>query len=420
MSAGVLDAGLASMATFVLGLVAARDFNPSLLGAYALFFTAFTLVAVVSAQLVWVPFEARSVVSARADRIGMLGPSLRVGAPVAALSALAIPFVALLADQSVSTTALIDLAATATVCTVLSPAQDHLRRVLHLAGHSGQAAKVSLVQLIVVAVTIVAMLVLDVRLTLVPFGALALANAASLVVGLWIVREDRRAADFDDRPSLSALAATGRWLLLNQLLPAGANFLSSVIVVQMTTAAVLGYAEAARVAGHPVLVFTTGFSAVLNPRSLEAGAFRRRGQAARTARSSNLLTLAFAVGFTAVFGFDWALNPLAYIVPKAYAIAWLTPTVILGNALVALSFPHRAELVAAGRSKVLAGVAGAACVAQVAVAFTAPVTRTFARPLGQVALGLVRYVGQSRARSGLYVRSGGAEGGGEQDREPGP
>jgi hypothetical protein len=74
LPAGLLDAGLASLASFVVGVYAARFLPASELGAYALFFTAFLLAAVVPAQLILTPAEIAAVGVARGERVGLRRP----------------------------------------------------------------------------------------------------------------------------------------------------------------------------------------------------------------------------------------------------------------------------------------------------------------------------------------------------------
>src|SRR3954468_19877053 len=66
---GMVDAGLSSFATFLVGLFAARVFNPSELGAYALCFSAVFLAGIVPGQGYFFPAENLLVGLPQADRL---------------------------------------------------------------------------------------------------------------------------------------------------------------------------------------------------------------------------------------------------------------------------------------------------------------------------------------------------------------
>lgn len=405
LPAGLVDAGFASLATFGIGLLAARQLGPSALGTYALFFTALNLAAVVPTQLVLVPYEVRAVVVNREDRLRILGRSLWFGLGTAFVAALTVPLAGLAVADQVPTRVFTDFALTATACAVVSPVQDHLRRVLHLCGLSWHAAVTSVVQFIIAATAVVAMPALGAPATLVPFGALVLANVVSMVVGLALASGKYRRAMPVLRPGYADLARSGGWLLIYGLLPPGANYLVSVIITALAGAAVLGYSEAGRIVGHPILVFSLGLSTVLGPRSMEAGARGQKRRAHQVSRFSNSLTVLFGLGYVGLFGFTWFLNPLAHLVPNAFQVTGLVAAVGLGNVLVGLSFPQRSELNGAGRERVLAACQTVTCLAQVLVAFSVSVTGVFAKPLAQIVFGAVLWGGQSYARRTLYAKA---------------
>jgi hypothetical protein len=107
---------------------------------------------------------------------------------------------------------------------------------------------------------------------------------------------------------------SGRWLLAIEAITARATFLASVIVSRLDTPQALGYAEAARIVGQPIFVLAVGLSAVLNPRAMEAGAYRDRAAARRQAPRP-----AARRGRTAVrrsHDCPWWGNPLARLVPR--------------------------------------------------------------------------------------------------------
>src|SRR5215210_6370062 len=102
----------------------------------------------------------------------------------------------------------------------------------------------------------------------IPFGALAFANVLSLTFGL--VAAGRMTKPVQSPVSFRSVMRSGRWLLLVGLLPTGSAFLAAVLVSRFSSTETLGYAEAARVLGQPILVLALGISASLGPRSMEA------------------------------------------------------------------------------------------------------------------------------------------------------
>ena len=406
VAAGVADAGLASLATFAVGVYAIRALEPRALGAYALVFTAFTLLAVVPTQLLYVPAETAAASLPRGGRAALLPRTLRAGLPAAALAALALPAWALAAPPGIPRRAALVLTVTAVACTLLSPVQDHLRRMLHVAGRSGAAALASAVQLAVVAFAILAAPRFAVAPAWVPFGALAAANALSLAAGLVLARGDGRADGGAAAVDARALAESGRWLLLASAIAPASAFAASAVAGQLAGAAALGVAEAARVIGHPVLVLATGLSAVLGPRSVRAAAARRKSDARRVAALFRALTLGGGAAYLAAASFAWPLNPFPALVPSAYAVPGLAAAAILAAMANGALFPARSELLGAARAGAIARADAAGAALRVGVAATAGATGAFAVPLGFLALGLVRWAGYRHALRDVYSSSG--------------
>ena len=74
---GLLDAGLSSLATFVMGFYAARYLPPTILGGYALVFSAFMLMTKVPSQLLFKPAEIAAVGFPSTARLQLLPQTLR-------------------------------------------------------------------------------------------------------------------------------------------------------------------------------------------------------------------------------------------------------------------------------------------------------------------------------------------------------
>jgi hypothetical protein len=84
-------------------------------------------------------------------------------------------------------------------------------------------------------------------------------------------------------------------------------------------------------------------------------------------------------------------------------MAGLVAVTVAANVVNGLVFPYRFELLGGRRETALAGSEAAGSLAQCVVALGAGVLHAYARPLGQLAMGVVRWVGFARSRRSLYV-----------------
>lgn len=405
LPAGLLDAGSAALATFGTGVYAARfyDTESGELGVYALFFAIFLVAAIVPFKLVFLPAEVRLLSLPQPQQLGGFRLTLPAGVPVALAGGLIVLLAwipALDADLSL----VVPLAITTVITGVLSPIQDHLRRVMHQAGRSWLAGATSVVQLTVAAAVLTAGVVFDLDKAWIPFGALAAANTVSITAGLLLAHRNAERAPggpFHFRE----LAVSGRWLTGYGLLPVGANFLAASIVAVIAGSDFLGFAEASRVAARPLLVFVTGISAVLNPPSLVAGRDRIRSEGIRLARLARLVVGTSGLLFLLWMGFDWAGNPMAWLVEQAYTVEGLTAVTIIVNIFWGVLFSEESQLIGGGREVDIFKIYAVAAVVEIAVAFTAPVTEAFAVPLSMGAFAVVRWYGYRWSLRRLYAES---------------
>jgi hypothetical protein len=399
---GLADASLASAATFGAALFAARMLTPDGLGAYGLVFAAFLIAAIVPTQLIFVPAEVIAVAQPDGTRMRLLGRTLRLGTPVTLLAALGIALWLVARPDGIGPGITGPLTATAIATAAVSPLQDHVRRMLHLSGASGRAALVSAVQLVVVVGLVGLGWLTGVPEPWVPFGALAGANAASFATGLLIARGPMRGT-----PTVvverGALVDAGRWLTAVGMLPTGAAFLAAAMVAHIAGPDVLGLAEAARIAGQPMIVFTIGISAVLGPQSIQAAQRRDGAAGRRIARQFAALVIGAGAAYTLVFGHAWALNPMALLVPQAFSLTGLAALTVLANTAQGIVFPWRSELLGAARNATLAGVEVVGSIARIAVAGTAAVLGAYAIPAGLLLLAVVRAVMYPRALGRHYA-----------------
>jgi hypothetical protein len=401
--AGVLDAGLASLATFGVGIFAVRYFEPGMLGSYALVFSAFLLTSMVSRELVYVPAEVAAVAYPRPSRLGLLPSTLRLGLVPAAVAAVLVSLWSLAAPSGVPTEVTVALTATAVACTFLSPVQDHLRRMLHIAGESWIAVFVSVLQVVGTGAALAGMLALDVPHAWIPFGALAAANLLSLTVGAALLYRRCSATPTEGvPPSFAELTRTGWYLLLGALLAPGSAFVAAVLVTHLAGAEALGYAEAARVLARPLPVLATGLAAVFRPLSIEAAQKRNLSRARRASSMYLKLFVGCGLLYLILAGGNLPWNPFAALLPTAYVITGLAAATIIGEIVAVIQLPYRYEMLGGGRVKALTRVEAVGATLRCATGATALVTYSFAMALGHLMVALARAVGYRRALREIY------------------
>jgi len=395
LPAGIADAAFASLATFAAGLSAVNMFNDIDRGVYAVFFTAFGLGVVLPWDLILIPAEVNAVSFAVADRMRRARDTLKMGLWASLVGTLAIVAAAFISRSLTDSDVIWGLALTGAVATVLSPLQDHMRRLLHIAELSWKAAAVSGVQFLGVVASLGVMFLLDAPVAVMPFGSLAIANALSLTTGI-ILGDVVHQKPLEEPLRFWTLAKEGRWLLTQAMLPSVAHFAVAAIIAALAGVEALGYTEAARVVAQPVLVFATGLTAVLAPRAMKAAMDRDLEAARHTRRIYMTLMLAGGFLYLIAASNDWVWNPMQYLVPAAYIIPWLVAAKIVSNMTTATMYLDTNELLGAQKAKAMAGIAIVTSPILVLIAFTARSTEAFARPFGLIARDVVQ-VGWYRA-----------------------
>jgi len=420
--AGIIDAGLTSVATFVLGLYAIaawEDADLDTLGIYFLYMTASVMASSVPLQLLFVPAEKVSLEVPRPARIAIFGRIFRLGVPVAVASASLVAFATVVgAGKGLSLSYQAPLLITAGITAVFIPLQSHARRLLHLSGRSWAAAAVSLVQVLAAGTALAVMIQTSIAPTWIPIGSLAIANVVSTAAGaLIILRLSRKldptsaaaAAATSQRVGYRELAPSGRWLVGVGFMSTGNNFLVESAVAIIAGAPALALAGSAKIVAQPILVLAEGLRSVLGPPSMEAARNHDRAAARRVTRTFGLLTATAVVGYSALAGFDWALNPLARLVEKAYEVPLLVVLSIAANGLNGAAFPGRLELIGAAREARIFGAELFANATQLGIAVVAAFAGAsslkagaFARPLAFAGLGLARILAFERALNTYY------------------
>ncbi len=407
--AGLVDQGFASLATFIVGIYGV-GLGAGEAGAWALFFGAFRLATVIPSWLLFVPAEVAALPYARGRRITLMRQSLVLGAGpsllAAPLVALAWVFALFFGGSSVESSTLVAFSVSGIAAAFLSPMQDHVRRMLHLADRSWRAASVSVVQLVSIVGAVVVLEASTISEAWIPFGALAIANAISLPAGLLLslgAHETIR-----ERIHIAELFRSGRWLLTQELTFSTGDFLVIGIVYVLAGPLVAGYAEAARQAARPLAVTAEGLRAVLGPRSMESGSATEPQRARRISRTFSRWIVSAGVLYLLVASFEWVGNPLAYIekLAGAYEVAGLVAVTIIANIVQGLMESPRAELIGGGAEEGMARIEWSASVTRLGVAATSGFTGGFAVPLSMIAMYAARWLGYSKELDRLYTPPG--------------
>ena len=398
---GVTDVAAASLAAFCAGLFAVRYFDARVLGVYAMFSAAMQLAVVVPTQLVFLPAEIRLLAVKAPHRNQGFRLTFWLGVPVAFAAGSVVLLAWLPTASSTSVPEAVPLAVTAWAAAWLTPVQAHVRKLQHLAGTSWIAATMSTVQLLAVAGTIGLAVATHINQLWIPFGALAVGCLVSLPVGLLAPQHSHTALNGLDL-RWKQLIPTGRWLLARGALTAGSNFAAGSVVVLLAGSKVMGFAEAARIAARPLLVFAQGLDAVIGPRAMEAGSARDAKSGTRLARFASILVAGVGGLTLLLLGTPWLGNPLKGLIGNAYEVPGLVAVTIVANIGMGMLISERGQLLGGGKEVALTFIEGIGSAMLVLVALTAAFTRSFAIPLGVLTLALCRWRGYRSAVRRLY------------------
>lgn len=234
----------------------------------------------------------------------------------------------------------------------------------------------------------------------VPFGSLAIGMfLSSLTALLLTVPLRRRSGEPLKAPAWLELTTMGRWLLVANLSFVGADFLVAVIANAAVGAEILGYAEGARVVARPVAILGIGLTAVIGPRSIEAGMTGDENKARAARKQFWVISLIGGLLYLPVVGFHWSLNPLVDLLPNAYAIDGLVAIAIIGTILFNTALPWRSELLGGQRQRHIAASEATGSGVEILTGALAPVWQAFTLPVAWGAGWLIRGIGL-----GMYSR----------------
>jgi hypothetical protein len=374
---GQVDAGFASLSSFVVGLYAIRELDTSALAAYALLFSALHVTIQVSQELVFSPSEVLAVDLPLGERLGMMLHSMPRGLFLAFLSAPAISLGVLFVASHTPSSDLVPLIVSASLLAFVSPVQDHLRSMLHLSEFSWMAAFVSITNFLAAATSIQVLPTLGSAWT--PFGALALGNSLSLVLGLAWVRSRR--PTIPRRPTFQELRWLGGWLFLTGVAKTGLRYGVTAFLSIVAGSAALGYVEGARVVSQPVNVLSQGLMSQVGPKLTGAGAARDGRGAKRWITRFIFLLCLGAVPYGILTAWPWELNPLAVLAPRAYVLPGLTALTLFVVLVSTFVQGLWAQMLGARMQRVLAGITMTAGLLELAAIGTGTFLGAYAAPL---------------------------------------
>lgn len=390
LGAGQLDAGLASIAGFFAAALAVRYLTPSQLGVYSLLFLAFGVASQLPTQLIFSPAEVLIAHMPLSDRLGSMRWSLTRGGLVAAASSVTVAAGALPLASEVDLTTVSPLIVSAVAFTLISPIQDHMRRVFHASERSGQAALISATNLVMTGIT--AAILLQVDHLWVPFGSMTIGNIVSCGAALLLLKGSRQSP----APSTKELVSIGRYLLVVGLGQAGGRYVAGTLVGTIAGSAALGFVEAARLVARPLEVSAQGIVAALGPRLMVASARRDRQAIRGLNRSFVAAALGVGVTYTVLVAtpIGWSIPTALF--PTAYEISGLVLVTLIAHQIITLTRPLQARLMGLRREVSLARQELVAQAGRLISATTAIWIGAFAIPAGDFVAGGFKLVSYSR------------------------
>jgi hypothetical protein len=382
--AGLVDAAVAALGTFLAGIVAVRELPTVSLAVYAVVFSASVLAMLLPRQLHYIPAQ---IAANLLDRVAspLVTRDVRKASLVNAMTAVIVVLVAVSLVSQAPLWVCLGLGVTAAAYALISPVQDHIRAALHLVDRHMSAAVCSIVTTVVVGATSAVALLNPHTwwLVFIPFGGLTLGNVISVIVGLRLLA----GAELHHEYAQAPLADRFRFLFSEVALQA-AWFGCNYSILFLLGPLALAHLETARVVASPVMIVVTALLTFMGPamlRKLQATPENPHGP-----RRDLLTIFGMLAGISLVYLAALALfGPLvATVLNKPFDLAlWAAR---LGSTLVEGSAGIAAFLVfAMGRTKIaltnsfVAGGIGLG--ATVGLSF---VIGPFAIPLGQ-GLGMV-------------------------------
>ena len=384
LGAGILDAGVAALAAFLVSVYAVRVLTPDQLGAHALAFVAMILFATLPERLVFLPTLAVSVERRAPERLGYYREGLRVASPLVP-AGLAIALVFLLLPAILSDAERIALTGAAVSAALFQSVQLFGRQILHYSNRSGGAIFTSLIRLAATAIALAALSESGLPFVAVPLAALSAGNAAA-AVWVAVLRPPQKVA----RLSIRMIYGRGSYLAASAAAPVFAGFVVAYLVIAIGGAAMLGFAEAARVAAQPVFVGAAGLGLAVSPRLMAGAVARDNVGVAQTRRVFLGLLWAGAVGYAVLLATPGIGLTIQDLLPNVFVVGGLVAASILAQAALGTMIPYAAEAIALGREQAVLVAELSGAVVIIAFGLTVPLIGAFAIPVGLSGAGFIR------------------------------
>lgn len=379
LGTGQLDAGFAALAGFIAAAFAVRNLTAEQLGIYALLFLAFGVASQIPTQLILSPAEVVIAHAPLDQRLGSLRWSLPRGTWIAALASVTVAAGALPLAGDVALASVTPLILTAVTFTLISPLQDHIRRVLHAAERSGQASVISAVNLIFTTAAAVALL--RVNPLWVPFGSMTVGNVISCCAALILVQTASRSTPSKTKQ----LVSIGRYLLVVGLANSGGRYLAGTLVGAIAGPAALGYVEAARLVARPSEVSAMGVLAATGPRLVVSSASHDPEGVKRLSRTYYAAVLAVGIVYTVLVATPVAWGIPREVFPLAYEVGGLVLAILIAQLMISLTRPMQARLMGLRKEASLAVVEVVSQVGRLLASLSAFWTGAFGIPIGDFA-----------------------------------
>lgn len=375
--AGLTDSGSAAGATFIAGVVAVRELGTAPLALYALLFSSSVLAMVLPRQLQYIPAQ----LGANLQR-GRVSPDIAVDAQ-RTIGADVLVVVIVIASGlpvlgQVSPGVFLSLVLTAAAFAVVSPLQDHVRSSLHLVDRHWSAAACSAMVLAVTTIVAGGLLLVPSSTVapLMPFGALLVANVASIALGSVLLR----GAGLHRAYRPDGLRIRTRFLFAEVTVQA-AWFGCNSAVLLLVSARALGDLEAARVLASPLNIVTTGMLTFLGPALLRSVADKDLHAARRGIR--RVLLAILGAGILYAIALFVLAGPVHVLLDRPVDLA------LIGARLVSVVLEGFSGVLlylvfGMGRSRASLGASvTAGLIGFVGTVLLIPVLREFALPAGQ-------------------------------------
>ena len=378
------------------------------------------LAATLVRELIYIPAQKSVLHLESGHRILLVSKMIGLGFKTATVTALTVLLAtSFLSFETAASNVLIPFSVTAYFAAVSLPAQEHSRRMLHLAGFHASAVTVAAAQLFIALALLTMASLLDAPAVWVPFSAIALARLSSLAVAFLIIRLKARSLEHvqpeiirSARNALTArnLMVDGRWLLGGTGLITATNLVAIALIGWIAGFEVTGYAEAARILASPIQVLGIGLNNALSRQALAAGRDRNASAAKRIVRITWSLLGAAVVVYGAVVVGLGSVNAIVDRFPAAYEIPGLVAIWVVSYALVSAALPRRSEIIGADHERAMlrANVVSAAVQVTVAVVLASFGTiwlalGAAARPLGLAAQGTSNTIGFGRVAKKMHA-----------------